>query len=73
MATLLSVDLYSSLELHAIDLAISIANRLSFGIVLVVIGVQLLGELAIGGLDVLFARVAGHAQDRIGVCHDPCS
>jgi hypothetical protein len=37
------------------------------GIVLVGVGVQLLGELAIGGLDVLLARAARNAQDGIWI------
>jgi hypothetical protein len=38
-------------------------------IVLVAIGVQFLGKLAVGGLDVLLARVAGNAQGGIGIGH----
>ena len=39
------------------------------GIVLVAVGVQLLGELAIGLLDVGLARAARHAQRRIEIGH----
>jgi hypothetical protein len=38
------------------------------GIVLVVIGVQFLGELAIGRFHVLFARTARHTENGIRVC-----
>jgi hypothetical protein len=37
-------------------------------IVLVAIGMQLLGELAIGLLDLGLARAAGYTECRIGVC-----
>src|SRR5690606_1102237 len=40
-----------------------------FRIVAITIGVQLLGELAIGGLDVFFARATLDAECRIGICH----
>ncbi len=39
------------------------------GIVGVAVGVQLLGELAVGGLDVLLARAARHAQGCIRIGH----
>jgi len=39
------------------------------GVVLVPVGVKLLGELAIGGLDVLLARAASHPQGRVWICH----
>ena len=39
------------------------------GFVLVAVGVQFLGELAIRGLDVLLVRVAGNAQSCIGIGH----
>jgi hypothetical protein len=38
-------------------------------IVLVAIGVQFLGKLAVGGLDVLLTRIAGNAQGGIGIGH----
>ena len=42
------------------------------GTILVFVGVKLLGELAIGGLDVLLARVPCHAQGLVRVCcHGP--
>ena len=37
------------------------------GVVLVAVGMQLLGELAVGGLDVLLARAALNAQGRIRI------
>ena len=39
------------------------------GIILVAIGVQFFGELAIGRLDVFLARVARYAQGRIWISH----
>ena len=40
------------------------------GVILVAVGVQFLGQLAIGGLDVLLGCAAGHAQYGIGIlCH----
>ena len=37
-------------------------------ILVVFIRMQFLRQLAIGGLDVLLARAAGHAQDLVRVC-----
>ena len=43
-----------------------------FGIILIAVGVELLGQLAVGGLDVLLAGSAGHAQNGVGIfCHAP--
>src|SRR6185295_10704268 len=39
------------------------------GVVLVAVGMQLLGEFAVGGLDVLLGRRAGYAKGRIGIGH----
>ena len=42
------------------------------GVILIAIGMQLLGQLAIGGLDVLLACAAGHAQNGVRIfCHPP--
>ena len=39
------------------------------GVPRIAIGVQFLGELAIGALDVLLGRAARNAQDRVGIGH----
>src|SRR5262249_35825380 len=74
----LGIDLAAVERLALVRLAQNFVRGIELGeavrrlrVVLVGIRMQLLGELAVGALDLRRARVARHTQDVIGVAHYP--
>jgi len=72
----LTIDLAAVERLALLVVADDFVSRVQFGktrrrlgVVLVGVGMQLLGELAEGGLDLRLARALGHPQNGVGVTH----